>query len=120
MFAAVRLLAPLAVVFLTVTGVRADDEPKPTGYVGIALKPADDGKGFAIQMVREGSPAEKAGLKAEDVILKLNGKEVEDVNKLVSQVKMCKPGDKLTFTIKRDGKEQEIKVTVGDPPKTDG
>ncbi len=116
MSTAVRLMAPVAVVVMLLSAVRADD-PKPTGYMGVMLAPAESGKGFAVTAVNKDGPADKAGLKADDVILKLNGKDVDDLMEFVKQVKSSKPGDKLTLTIKRDDKEQEIKVTVGDPPK---
>jgi S1-C subfamily serine protease len=119
MSAVVRFLAPLAVVIAIVPTLRADDEPKPTAYLGVKLKPAEDGKGFAVDGVNEDSPANKAGIKPEDVILKLDGKEVGELDDFVQHVRKSKPGDKLTLTIKRDGKEQEIKVTLGTPPKMD-
>jgi serine protease Do len=99
--------------------VRADDE-KPMGYMGVMLDQAQDGKGIIITGVNQGSPADKAGLKPDDVILKLDGKEVGDLQDFVKHVKSSKPGDKLTLTVRHEGKEQEIKVTVGEPPKMDG
>ena len=69
--------------------------------------------GALVSSVEPDSPAGKAGLKAGDVILKLNGKEVEESNRLPSQVANIKPGDRATLTIWRDHTERDITVKVG-------
>src|ERR1700685_713760 len=103
MIAAVRLLAPLAAVILIASGVRADDPPKPNGSIGIRVA-KDETKGINIQEVIAGSPAEKAGLKTGDVVLKLDGKEVGDLTDFIKDVTSHKPDDKITLTIQREGK----------------
>ncbi len=114
MSAVVRIIAPLAVMALLVTTVHAQDQEKATAYAGFGLKPAEGGQGFEITMVQADSPAEKGGFKVGDVIVKLNGMDVSQ-DLLVKHVKKGKPGDSVTFTVKRDGKEQEIKVKLGEP-----
>jgi len=116
MSAVVRIVAPLAIVALMVSVVRAQDE-KPTGYVGIKVNTQDSK--VTINEVVDKGPAEKAGLKVGDVILKINGMEFS--NEVASKfIRNGKPGDKVTFTIQREGKEQEVKVTLAEPPKMDG
>jgi S1-C subfamily serine protease len=115
MVAAFRLLAPFAAVILIAAGVRADDTPKPTGSIGIQVGQSAEGKGLSIQKVLPGSPAEKAGLKNGDVVMKMDGKEVTDLMSFIQDVGARKPGDMLTLTVHRDGKDEDIKVTVGKP-----
>ena len=60
--------------------------------------------------------AEKAGLKAGDIILKIDDKNIDQTNSLSALVNKHKVGDKITLTILRDGKEQKIDVTLGAAP----
>lgn len=64
----------------------------------------------------EDGPAEKAGLKAGDIILKIDDKNIDQTNSLSALVNKHKVGDKITLTILRDGKEQKIDVTLGAAP----
>jgi serine protease Do len=71
-----------------------------------------DNRGGLIAEVKPGSAAEKAGLKAGDVILSVNGEKAEDSNNVRNKVSSAKPGSEITLKIWRDKKEQEIKVTL--------
>jgi len=112
------LLVAAAVLGLVCTSAaspaRADDAPKQ-GFLGVALN--TEKEGVVIGNVLKDSPADKAGLKAGDEIVKVNDTEVKDVDTLLKTVKGFKPGDKVTIKIKRDGKEQEVKATLGEAPK---
>ncbi len=66
----------------------------------------------------EGGPAEKAGLKAGDIITKIDDKAVDQTNSLSSLVNKHKVGDKVKMTILRDGKEQNIDVTLEAAPSS--
>ncbi|MDL2311013.1 trypsin-like peptidase domain-containing protein [Peptostreptococcaceae bacterium OttesenSCG-928-C18] len=68
-------------------------------------------EGAALMMVDEKSPADKAGLKQGDVITKIDGKEVSDMNRLRTSLVGYSFGDKATITIVRNGKEMEVEVT---------
>jgi serine protease Do len=61
--------------------------------------------------VAAGSPAEKAGLKNEDIILKINGDTVGSQGSLSSIIGQYKPGDTVTVTYIREGKEQTTQLT---------
>jgi serine protease Do len=67
-----------------------------------------DVKGVAITSVVPDSPAEKAGLKAGDVVLKLNGRDVDDANTLRNEIANQKPGSDVTLTIFRDGRQSDV------------
>lgn len=68
------------------------------------------GKGLLIENVRENSPAAKAGLKAGDVIVEADGKEVKNSLELIRALNGKKEGD-VTLTIVRDKNRQTISVT---------
>jgi S1-C subfamily serine protease len=102
---------------------RGDDDAKKKstdderGYLGIqfsAMEGEPKISGFA-----EDSPAEKAGLKEGDVIVKVQDKAIKEVSDLMEAMAKTKPGDKLSVTIKRDDKEKTFTVTLGTKPKMD-
>ena len=66
--------------------------------------------------VVSGSPAEKAGIKAGDIITKVNNVELNDTTTLSAVVGRFKVGDTITLTLIRDGKEQTVKVTLAEAP----
>ena len=73
-------------------------------------------KGVFICSVEEGSAADKAGLKMGDVIMKVDGTDVDSYQDLVALKKKYSAGDESTFTIYRDGQQQEVSVTWGAVP----
>lgn len=62
--------------------------------------------------VVEGSPAAKAGLKANDVIIGYNGNAVNSVASLLGYVRASSMGETVTLTIVRDGKSMDVQVTL--------
>ncbi|MEU5027196.1 trypsin-like peptidase domain-containing protein [Streptomyces milbemycinicus] len=73
---------------------------------------AGNGAGGSQAVVPNG-PADKAGLKAGDVIVKLNDTVIDSGPTLISEIWTHKPGDKVTITYKRDGKQSTTQVTLG-------
>jgi len=67
-----------------------------------------------ILAVAEGSPAAEAGLKAGDIIIKVNNEEVDEKNSLTKLIQDYTPGQELTLTFIRAGEEQEVKVVLGE------
>lgn len=63
-----------------------------------------------------GSPADKAGLKNGDVILKIDDQKIDEKSSLTSLVGQKSPGDKVKLTIYRDGKEQTIEASLAEAP----
>ena len=80
-------------------------------FLGVSTD-EDDG-GAKITNVTDGSAAEKAGLKEDDVITKINDTKIEDPSDLTKAIGKYKPEDKVTVTYKRDGKEQKATATLG-------
>ena len=73
-------------------------------------------KGVFIYSVEDGSAADKAGLKMGDVIMKIDGTDVDSYQELVALKKKYSAGDESTFTIYRGGQQQEVSVTWGAVP----
>lgn len=59
-----------------------------------------------------GTPAAKAGLRGGDVIVRMDGKEVTEKTPLQDLLSEANPGDSVTLTILRDGRTQDVKVTL--------
>lgn len=91
-------------------------------YIGISGIDVDEAKskrynvvqGVYVQSVENFSAAEKAGLKAGDVIIEANGTAIKTMDELNTIKNKHKIGDKLTLKINRDGKEKEITLTLGE------
>jgi serine protease Do len=69
--------------------------------------------GALVGQVIPDSPADKAGIKAGDVIIEYNGKEVSQMSMLPAMVANTDVGSKATVIIIRDSKRQNIKVEIG-------
>ena len=70
--------------------------------------------GALIKEVTAGGPAEKAGLKAGDVVTKFNGKVILEAADLTAAVRWEAPGTSSTIEFLRDGKTETLTVTLGD------
>ncbi|MFL6255419.1 MAG: DegQ family serine endoprotease [Pyrinomonadaceae bacterium] len=73
-----------------------------------------DVRGVIVGSVQKGSAAEKAGVKQGDVITAFNGTTINDANELRNLVAATQPGTDATLQILRDGREQELKITLGE------
>ena len=71
-------------------------------------------QGAAVKEVAKDGPAATGGLKVNDIITHVNGKEITGSSDLVSIIGESAPGDFLTFTVYRKGNTLEITVTVGE------
>jgi len=70
--------------------------------------------GALVSQVLEDSPAEKAGIKAGDVITAVNGKALKSDTELRNTIGLMRVGDKANLTLLRDGKEMRLTATVGE------
>ncbi len=98
------------------------------GYLGVVVEDLTDqllhyfkaDNGVLIKKVLKNSPAEKAGLKAGDVIYKINDKKIEDTADLMRTIQFYDPGNSITVYFVRNGKKKALKVTLGRKPKQEG
>jgi serine protease Do len=96
------------------------------GYIGVQIQPvtgdiADglglkDAKGALVAGITADGPAGKAGLKAGDAILAVNGNEIADARELSRDIASLKPGDKASLKIWRDGATSTVEVTAAKLP----
>ena len=74
--------------------------------------------GDATPSVLPNSPAQKAGLKEKDIIIKINDFKVDEKNSLVSVLGRFSVGDTVKLTVVRDGKEITVDVTLEAAPES--
>jgi len=95
-------------------GIRMTD---PDEFPALAAHESYEGKkGVGIVEVYEGYPAVKAGLRPYDIIVEIDGKEVEDNIHVQRLITSHEPGDKIKFKVFRGGKYETITVAAGDWP----
>ncbi|AGW14053.1 DegQ family serine endoprotease [Megalodesulfovibrio gigas] len=97
------------------------------GWLGVTIQDVDentakalgldDTAGALVANVMPGEPADKAGLKAGDVILKINDDAVVGTADLLRRIAQVQPGKSATLTIWTDGKTRDVRVTVGERSK---
>jgi len=75
----------------------------------------DETQGAVISRVQPDSPAEEAGLKTGDIVTQFNGEALRGSNDLRNRVGLLTIGTTIELTVVRDGREQDIRVTIGNP-----
>jgi serine protease Do len=83
------------------------------GILGVNLEEGDGGPRIAQVLPKSG--AEKAGLLANDIVLKVNDKEVKTREEMITFVRTFRAGNTLTLKIRRGSEEKEIRATLGSP-----
>jgi len=78
---------------------------KNPAYLGV--RPVNSSDGVKVETVTSMGSAESAGIRAGDIITKIDGRELTDVTQLVTRIRQLGPGDKLQIEYKRDGKLAE-------------
>ncbi|GKS56654.1 MucD [Nitrospira sp.] len=96
------------------------------GYLGIGIQDLDkdiaksfgleDVKGALVNDVQDESPASKGGLQSGDIIVKYQDRPIEDAVALQRQVTRTRIGTKAALKVIRNGREQELHVTIGELP----
>jgi len=72
----------------------------------------DINQGVVVAQVMPDSPADKAGIKERDVITSVNDKAIEDFSELANAIGLKSPGQEVSITLMRNGKEREVKATL--------
>ncbi|TET71629.1 MAG: PDZ domain-containing protein [Candidatus Aminicenantes bacterium] len=91
-------------------------------YIGVYIQDLNEelsehfgvkkGTGLLVSEISEDSPAEKAGLKVGDVIVKADGKRVETTNELVDLIQDKERGEKIKIVFLRDRKERSAEIEI--------
>lgn len=84
-------------------------------YLGTIPSYAESTEGLKLDAVREGSPAEKAGLKAGDVIVRLAGREVRNVYDYTNALGEMKPGQEYEVELLREGQRLKLNIVPAEP-----
>jgi serine protease Do len=79
-----------------------------------ALK-LDKPEGALVAQIKKDSPADKAGVKQGDIIIKMNGIPVKSMNTLRNEIMLLPPNTTIQLTINRQGKTMIVPVTIGTP-----
>ncbi|HEY9232736.1 MAG TPA: M20/M25/M40 family metallo-hydrolase [Blastocatellia bacterium] len=96
--------------------VKVKSESKPTGggfrvYLGTIPNYADQSGGMKLDGVRPGSPAERAGLKAGDLVTRLGKTPVKNVYDYTYALGELRAGEEVEIAIRRDGRDLVLKIT---------
>ena len=96
------------------------------GYLGVSLQALDadlaeqfkieGDKGALVNSVPNDTPAQAAGIQRGDVIVAVDGRQVEGVSELMLMVATKPPGTEVNVKLLRDGKEKSISVKLGERP----
>ena len=94
------------------------------GWIGVSIQDVDENtakalgmkepKGALVGSVMENEPAAKAGMKDGDIIIAVDKKDIEDASALLRAIADKAPGSDAVLTIWRDGKNFDLKVTLGE------
>jgi uncharacterized protein (TIGR03067 family) len=93
--------------------VKGGDAGPGNGFVGLALRLNKSSNEIVVNETLADSPAKKAGLLKDDIVVEVGGVRVTDLRSAIDAVRRAKPRDELAFRIRRNGKEREVKVKVG-------
>jgi len=111
----------------TVVAQLKDHGAVTRGWIGVQIQPvtgdiADSlgmktAQGALVAEPQSGSPAQKAGIKAGDVIVSVNGEAVADARNLARRISALAPGTSVKLGVIRGGKEDNLTLTLGELPK---
>jgi serine protease Do len=97
------------------------------GWIGVQIQPvtadiADslgmkNARGALVAEPQSGSPADKAGIKAGDVIVSVNGEAVNDARTLARRISALAPGTSVKLGVVRNGREEALTLTLGELPR---
>ena len=93
--------------YIGITGINLDEQTAKKYKLEV---------GVYIKSVEDFSPAEKAGLKAGDVIIKADGKSITTMDELNEIKNSHQIGDTMTLTVNRNGNNKDISVTLEETP----
>jgi serine protease Do len=124
--AALAMTVALAACALAAPGLQhaayAQSSSSGSGYVGVLLQDLNDdlrdsynfkGTGVLISDVTDGSPADRAGLRRGDIVTSYRGRSVSSSQALTDMVRADKAGDRVAFTVWREGKPNTVTLTLG-------
>ncbi len=107
--------------------VKINSKEKKGGWLGVSIQDMTPklarsmdvkiSEGALVNEVVDDSPAEKAGIKNEDVIVEFNGKKIVVADDLSDAVRSTKGGTKASIVVNRKNERKAIEATIGENPK---
>ena len=107
-------MKPLLALFV-VLAAGSSAFAQENGWIGVSIADQPD-RGVLVRTVEPNSPAERAGLKANDIVLQYNKQEVVGVQQMTRLVNETPVGRSVDVTVRRDNSEQTLKVTTERAP----
>ena len=86
------------------------------GWLGVSLQESRTPGGVGIAGIERTGPAARSGLRPGDIVLAADGAKIESARELIRVVARKSPGDNVALTVRRQGRDVEIPVTVGRRP----
>ena len=88
-------------------------ESLDVGFLGIQGEtPTDGSPGALVTSVVDGSPADDSGIKAGDLIIAVNGKEISSMADLAAEIKLFRPGEAVDILLLRDGTRLTVRAIL--------
>jgi photosystem II stability/assembly factor-like uncharacterized protein len=108
------------VLTLEVRPESGEGAPAPGVFLGLQVEKID--AGLRVALVAKDGPADKAGLRADDVLLAIDKKEVKEEQQIAAALRDKKVGDKMTLEVKRGAEKKDLVATLtarpADRPQT--
>jgi len=106
-----KIIRPyLGIRYIPITDSLAEKNNLDVDY-GVLIVRGQDQEELAVV---PGSPADKAGLEENDIILELGGEKIDQENTLSELISKYKPGDKVTLKILHEGDNREVEITLAE------
>jgi serine protease Do len=100
------------------------------GYLGVMLQDVDEklakalrldkAEGIIVAEATPGGPADRAGIRAGDVLVTLDGKTIANTMELRNEIAQMAPGTKVEIGLVRDGKNMDVTASLGERPQQIG
>ncbi|MBO4867224.1 MAG: trypsin-like peptidase domain-containing protein [Ruminococcus sp.] len=88
-------------------------------YIGVSVETVSSDmksygipEGAVVRQVNDDSPAKEAGIEVNDIVTKIDGKEIASSTDMVAAIRKCKKGDTITVTVYRQGETKEFSIVV--------
>lgn len=119
-------LLPIILIAAIISVPALAEEKTAGAFLGVELYDAPEllvkhlglepGQGQVIKNIFKNSPAEKAGLDKDDILLEMNGKKIVGQHEFVQEMRNSKPSAKITLKVMQAGKKKDITLQLGQMP----